>query len=153
MKRLSSAWVLFCVAGLAGCSAYGHFYPVKGPLAAQTPPPVLVGKFTAHPPTKLTVAMTLNDGERATGTIYVVLPVPKKPVPANVPPAMTAQWDAVYGRGSYVARVLGQGQDGRGTIVGDRGTALNVEVSYNPRVSPLQGVAEDNAGNVYKVTF
>jgi hypothetical protein len=95
----------------------------------------------------------MEDGTKGTGILYMVQPIPKKPVPAGVPGAMSEQWDAVYGKGSYVAKVLGQGQIGRGTVVGEKGSALKVEVSYNPPVNPLEGVATDEAGNVYKVTF
>jgi hypothetical protein len=123
-------------------------------MASQTPPAVLPAKFTVHPSAKtLVVSLTMSDGELVTGTLYMVMPVPKKPVPSSVPPAMTEDWDTVYGNGSYTAQVLGQGQDVRGVLTGNRGTSIRMELSYNPPSIPLEGVAQDDKGDLFKVAF
>jgi len=61
-------------------------------------------------------------------------------------PNLSAAWDAIYGPGFYVARVLGQ-QLGRANVTGSQGTAIQVEV-WNAR-----GIAVDNKGDVYKLVF
>lgn len=160
MRRFGFLGVAVAVVGLAGCSANGNFYPVQGPLAQQTPPPVFTGRFTAHPPVSLTASVSLAQGEKATGTLYRTFPAPKDALPAGIPAEMRDQWDQVYGQGSYVAHVLGQGQDARGVLTGTDGTTLTVEVHTGQaangaggHASPLKGVAQDNKGNLYKVTF
>jgi hypothetical protein len=68
--------------------------------------------------------------------------------------AMSTQWDSVYGQGSYTATVLGQGQDARGTLKTSNGVSVNVELHFNTAATgPLQGVAQDDRGNLYKVAF
>ena len=71
---------------------------------------------------------------------------------------MTTQWDAVYGQGDYVAKVLGQGQDAQGVLTGSNGLTVKMEVHASGSANPahgtdVRGVAEDNKGNIYKVTF
>jgi hypothetical protein len=153
MRRSSLVCLALLAASLTGCTATARLYPVKGPLAAATPPPVLSARVTAHPPHSLSVLMTLPDGERIGGSLYVVMPAPKAPLPADVPPAMTAEWDTVYGKGAYVAHVLGQGQDARGQLVGDRGTTIRMELHFDTVARRMTSVAEDNKGNLFKVTF
>ncbi len=152
MRRSLLVCLTLAAAALTGCTAEIHLYPVKGPLVATTPPPVLNAKLTAHPPRSLSVMLALADGEKVTGSLYVTLPTPKEPLPPTVPLAMTTDWDAVYGHGTYVAHVLGQGQDARGKLIGEHGTTVNMEIHYTPGGPPLIGVAEDNKGNIYKVT-
>jgi hypothetical protein len=141
---------LFCT---IGCSINGRFYPIKGPLAAQAPQPVFAGKFTARPP-YLDVTATLNNGEKATGSLLRVYPVPKG-VTLPPPAPMQDQWDEIFGKGNYVATVLGQGQDAQGVLTGSGGTILNVEIHANGMGggTTLVGVAQDNKGNLYKIAF
>jgi hypothetical protein len=147
------AFLLALSIGIIGCTANCRFYPVQGPLAAQVPPPVLAGKFTAHPHERtLTGFVVLSDGERAVGTLMQEFPPLKRGSAPTQP--MSTQWDSVYGQGSYTATVLGQGQDARGTLKSSNGTSVNVELHYNtPAAGPLQGVAQDDKGNLYKVAF
>jgi hypothetical protein len=69
---------------------------------------------------------------------------------------MSPVWDAVYGPGFFVSRVLGARLYVRTVATGNRSTVLNVEM-YRPDIqmnlSTIKGVAQDNRGNVYKVVF
>jgi len=71
---------------------------------------------------------------------------------------MSAEWDAIYGPGFYVAHVLGARLYARAVLTGNQGTVLNVELykpdtPENSNVSSIRGVAKDNRENVYKVAF
>jgi hypothetical protein len=46
MKARFAVVTLLCACFLSGCVHVAHFYPVQGPLAAQTPPPIYTGKVT-----------------------------------------------------------------------------------------------------------
>ena len=76
---------------------------------------------------------------------------------------MRAAWDAVYGPGFYVAHILGANFFERTIMNGSKGTVLQVEIyrrvhdsDGDPRVAApidIQGVAQDDKGNIYKVVF
>ena len=146
---------------LSGCSIDGRFYPVQGALASQNPAPFYVARFTAHPPTSFTVSGVIA-GEPVKGTLVCTLPAPKNPPNVPVPAPMTSQWDAIYGAGAYTAHVLGSGQDARGVLTSASGTTYQVEI-HTPisarsgdaavGVVIIQGVAQDNKGNLFKVAF
>ena len=99
------------------------------------------------------MAVNLGSGQTATGPLNMTFPAPKKQPPVSRP--MSAQWDAVYGQGSYVATVLGTGQDAQGILTGGAGLSIKVEVHYaaGSDAGELKGVAEDNRGNLYKIAF
>jgi len=66
---------------------------------------------------------------------------------------MSADWNLVYGQGYYVAHVLGNKLYARATLTGNLGTTLSVEFSNeNNTRGNTKGVAQDNRGNVFKVT-
>lgn len=69
---------------------------------------------------------------------------------------MEAAWDSVYGSGFFVSHLLGKERI-RATLIGDRGTRLNVELfSHSDSrgiLRDIMGVARDDHGNLYKVTF
>ncbi|HKF52016.1 MAG TPA: hypothetical protein VKB26_06865 [Candidatus Acidoferrales bacterium] len=133
-------------------------YPVKGPLAQQTPQPVFSGHirrpvFSSAPLFLLLKSWTVANGEVLEGK-------PKKmkatsantqaPSPGSIDlpePNLAWAWDAVYGDGYFVARILGK-EFGQGVFRGSKGTVLQVE-SDDGR----NGVAVDNKGNVYKMVW
>jgi hypothetical protein len=66
---------------------------------------------------------------------------------------MTGDWDSVYGAGYFAAHVLGNKLYARSTLTGNMGTVLHVEFSNeNNTRGNAKGVAEDNKGNVFKVS-
>jgi len=143
LKYFALALALLTATLLTGCAATGHLYPVTGPLATQTPLPIFSLQFNRAVGS---ISATLQNGEVCNGNWAPLLP--------NDPSAnrMSAQWDAVYGQGFFVAHILGSASLGRGLATGPQGTTLNVE-TFNPTPEDFKGVAQDNKGNLYKLTL
>jgi hypothetical protein len=161
MAKIRLVAILIGVSLLSACGATGHFYPVQGPLAGQTPVPVLTAKASGIFNSG-SISVLLADGENCKGRWEVgqAVPQPTYSSVQSAPPASLADvWDAVYGQGFYVSHVLGS-SFAHGTAHGDRGTVLYIEMY---RVSPhphdtaapavIRGVAKDTLGNIYKVAF
>lgn len=149
MKKWLAAVTVFA-SMFAGCvvMAPGHLYPVGGPLSAQTPVPIY--KVTLSGVLKSgSMSATLAGGEVCTGGWSAI--------PQDDPAAgsMSADWDSVYGAGFFVANVLGKPVFARATLTGTKGTTLQVQF-YDPtpgQFANVEGVARDNSGNVFKLTF
>lgn len=150
VHRLGYAVLLPVAMLLAGCviMAPGHLYPVQGPLAGASPPPIYTltmnGVYDSG-----TLTATLPDGEKCKGDWSAIAPTD--------PSArqMSAAWDSVYGSGYFVAHVLGSRVFAAAVLKGNRGTTLNVQL-YDPKpgdVSAVVGVATDNSGNLFKLTM
>ena len=143
---------------MLGCSHTYRFYPVQGPLSAQTPLPVLVAKLTGAISSG-NISVVLSDGEVCKGH-WAEVPRAKVPKGANTASApeangMSSVWDTVYGSGFYVSQVLGS-TNARAVASGDRGTILNVELHATPegeKTLIVKGIAKDNKGNIYKVVY
>ena len=149
---------------LISCHATARLYPVQGPLAAQTPAPVLVGRISGAFYSG-TMTITGLQGEVFQGRWKAVKQPAKSTAAPSAAPAdsdMAPLWDSVYGSGFYVAHVLGTRLYARASLAGKTGDSLKVEF-YRPEdhgnsdaVSirgSVRGVAKDDKGNVYKVTF
>ena len=153
--KLKLCVLLLGISVMLGCSRTYRFYPVQGPLSAQTPSPVLVAKMTGAISSG-SISVVLSDGEVCTGRWAEVprLQVPKGANTATVPAdSMSSVWDTVYGSGYYVSHVLGA-RSARGVISGNQGTVLNVELYATPEgehTFVIKGVAKDNKDNIYKV--
>jgi hypothetical protein len=153
--------VVCAVLFLSGCYRIGRLYPVQGPLAAQTAPPIYAAKMTgAFNSGSLTVI--LANGEVCTGAWGLVS---RKPTDAGAATANAAAapnvnwpkvWDAVYGRGYYTANVLGTPLHVRSTLAGSKGATLDVEMYRRDvpgQLTEIHGVAQDNRGNIYKIVI
>jgi hypothetical protein len=147
-KRLAAVTVITSM--LAGCvvMAPGHLYPVGGPLSTQTPVPIykvtLNGVLTSG-----NMSATLPDGEVCTGSWAAI------PQDDSTAGSMSGDWDSVYGAGFFVANVLGKPVFARATLTGKKGTTLQVQF-YDPtpgQFTNVEGVARDNSGNIFKLTF
>jgi hypothetical protein len=156
--KLSLGAILVGILVTVGCSHKYQFYPVEGPLSAQTPLPVLVAKMTGGL-TSGSISVVLSDGEVCQGRWAQVprVKVAKGANTATVPEAnaMASVWDAVYGPGYYVSHVLGA-TNAHATASGERGTVLNVELnarSEGEKNVVVKGIAKDNKGNIYKVVY
>ncbi len=154
------ALLLLCVFALSGC-ATARLYPVQGPLATQTPPPVYVAKMSGAFYSG-SFSVVLANGEVCKGR-WAQVPRPNSSnaaatAAAASPDNLSAEWDTVYGTGFYVANVLGTRLYARAVLTGNRGTTLNVEL-YKPdkventTIGAIKGVAKDDKGNIYKVAF
>jgi hypothetical protein len=141
---------------LSGCivTLPAHMYPVQGP-ASQQPTLAVISATLTGSGNSGSMTATLPDGEICKGAVaQVPLTDPSPPV------GLAGIWDSVYGHGFYVAQVLGTKFRARGLLVGNAGTSLDFElVNRHPGTqagnanTALVGVARDNHGNVYKVTF
>lgn len=141
---------LFTLAILSACLVMvpGHLYPVQGSLSAQTPVPIynvtLSGILSSG-----TMSATLQGGEVCSGNWAAVR--------QNDPSAgkLSVEWDRVYGEGFFVANILGNPVFARAVLAGTKGTTLNVEF-YAPtpgQITGVKGIAMDNNGNIFKLTF
>jgi hypothetical protein len=151
--------VASCVCIISGSDyAFGQkLYPIQGPLALQTTPPVFSGQirrpmFGGALPTLLK-SWTVANGEVLPGKCVAVKATSvnaKTPgTPDSYPPQsnLAFAWDAVYGQGYFAAHVLG-GKIWQGIFTGNQGTVLQVEI-----LDGQHGAAIDNKGNVYKVVW
>lgn len=162
--------VLLAISGLTGCTSYGHLYPVQGPLAAITPPPIYVAKLSlvANLGKPVTVGAHSND---RTGKIHVVLGgeqfdgrwqlIYGQTATASTQDtiALPAAWDTVYGQGFYVAHIVGAPLFVHTTLTGTQGTVLQVawyeqgsDTEHSGALAS-KGVAQDSHGNVYKLVL
>ena len=148
-----------CALVLTGCHAYAKLYPVQGPLAQLTPPPVFAAKVTGGAKVdnfyatiadseKVSCAFTNSFGKRCISD--------PEPTVASNPFNMGPAWDAVYGGKFYEAHVLGAHDPYYWcSATGDKGTTLHVaiQVGVNTNLSASQnvkGVVQDDKGNIYK---
>lgn len=134
---------------LTGCLVMvpGHLYPVEGPLAAVTPMPIYTVTISGVGNSG-TLSTTLG-GHSLRGSWSALRP--------NDPSAnrMAADWDQVYGSGFFTAYVLGAPIFVRGVLAAEGQTTLTVEFIDSPgdMLVHARGVATDNNGNIYKLTF
>jgi hypothetical protein len=143
MNRLRRLTPLLAVL-LAGCGGTAYLYPVQGPLAVLSPPPVVSLHVAFY-----SLSLTLPDGESFKGQGALV------PHTQNPPNPLAAQWDLVYGPGYYVAHVLGSDAYRIATLAGDKGSTMRIELtSLTDRGGAVSqvGVAVDDKGNVFKIT-
>lgn len=126
----------------------GHLYPVQGSLSTRTPAPIY--KVTLSGVYKTgTMTATLEDGEVCHGSWGAV----RQDDPLSG--QMSGEWDRVYGQGFFTANVLGNPVFARGVLTGTKGTTLNIEF-YDPtpgQIANVKGIAKDNKGNIFKLTF
>ncbi|MGD0426320.1 MAG: hypothetical protein ABSC10_06340 [Candidatus Acidiferrales bacterium] len=152
-------FVLLAIVVMSGCAS-GRLYPVQGPLAAQSPIPVYTAKFSG-PFSSGHVSVVLAGGEVCKGSWSAAPSVPSAADAGSATTPATSGtaslWDTVYGPGFYQAHVLGTRIYMRATPDCNHGTTLTVEMfraaDSNGNVSAIRGVAQDNKGNIYKVTF
>jgi hypothetical protein len=129
---------------LAGCTGTAFLYPVQGPLATQSPPPVIPLHADGF-----SLSLTLPNGETFKGKGSIV---PHTQNPLN---PLSAQWDLVYGSGYYLAHVLGTDAYRVATLTGDKGSSIRIEItSLTDRGGAVSqvGVAVDDKGDVFKIT-
>jgi hypothetical protein len=148
-----------CALVLTGCHAWARLYPVQGPLAQLTPPPVFVAKVTGGVKVENFYA-TIADGEKVScvftnnsGKRRISDPDPSSATDSfNMAPA----WDAVYGSKFYEAHVLGVHNPYYWcAATGDKGTTLHVAIQVGlnanaPESQNVRGVVQDDKGNIYK---
>lgn len=152
MRSTAPALLLSTLALVTGCTVTGHLYPLQGPLAQQHPAPIYPLTLTSFATSSGNISVSLQDGEICSGRWANV---PQDDPSAN---QMAAQWDSVYGAGFFVANVLGNQNFARASLTGNKGTTLNIQFylppdKATPGTNPAKGIAEDNKGNLFKLTL
>ena len=159
--------VLVATSMMLGCAS-ARMYPVRGPLASESPQAVYPARITGllySGDIKITVA----NGEVCRGHWTLVkggdsaeaAPADATPSSAtedsSVAEGMPVDWDTVYGQGYYLAHVLGQRLYAHAMVTGNHGTILNVEFyrlnNATNVPSDFHGVAKDNRGDIFKLAF
>jgi hypothetical protein len=142
-----------CVSMLCGCviTQVGHLYPIQGTLSKVTPMPIYTVTFKniGH-----SGAISANlAGQVLTGSWTTLGPGDPS---VN---RLAANWDMVYGTGFFNAQVLGRPLVARSVLMGNGNVTLTIEFADTAEVltptygQHVRGVAVDNQGNVYKLTF
>jgi hypothetical protein len=129
--------VLLCAAALLTGCATAHFYPVQGPLSAQTPPRIYTVRMDSADIVTVTLGTELCRGMWSN--------LPKEDPTAR---DLAAEWDLVYGKGFFLAHVLGNIGVARAIL-----TCTTSGMSVNVEFTSTQGVAKDSNGNVFKLVF
>lgn len=161
---------LLAIGLIAGCHGYAHLYPVEGPLAHITPPPIYTAKLSLTPEWNKPVTFGTHAYDRM-GKISVVLAsgetfngtwketYDKSGAAATAAHPQASDWDAIYGKGYYTAHVLGTPILSHRVLTGSKGTTLTVEwyeefygSGENARMV-ARGIAQDSKGNLYKLVF
>jgi hypothetical protein len=164
MKSLFVLAALLCASFLSGCMRVAHLYPIQGPLAAQTPPPIYTGRITGVINSG-SISAKLANGQQFSGKWRgkVRQDLGQREQCRRFPPFnLSAEWDEVYGPGFYTAHVLGAHLFARTALAGKQGGTLQLEMisqpvqtgdPTNPVPPEIRGVARDQTGNVYKAAF
>ena len=142
--------LLLAISATLGCYMKTRLYPVEGPLSAQTPVPVLMGKITGKINPE-TISVVLTDGEVCKGRwIFVNNVQPSKGQNSLTAPTtnLAAAWDSIYGPNYYTSHVVGAKYYAQAVAPGNRGSTLNAELNGFDK-----GVAKDNKGNIYKLVL
>jgi hypothetical protein len=138
---------------MSGCSLPLRLYPVQGPLSKHTPVPILNGTLTGN--FSGTMKVVLPDGEICEGE-WTASTTPPGSGSAIQPVHMAPVWDTIYGQGFYTAHILGE-KVAQGTLRGNKGTTLSVEIKPHldsqDGLKNIQGVAQDNVKNIYKIAL
>ena len=132
---------------LGGCinSTSVNFYPVRGPLAAQRPPPVVVAKVDGILGNTGNVYMELPGGEMCTGRWSSVAPTHVTSGTLFMTYGTTVGFTA-----SGIQPGVNKGQ-AFATCSG--GTTVEAEFYTGSGTANGYGVAKDSKSNVYKMVF
>ena len=150
--KLRLAFLLLAIFITAGsAAAHGQrVYPVQGPLSSQASPQVFSARM--HGSTSGQITVTLANGEVFNGQWSTLIAFTantnaKKSSGTPLQPNLASAWDAVYGQGFYLAKVLGVGI-GQSLLTGNQGTVVQMEFFNNK-----EGVALDSKGNIFKMVW
>ncbi len=157
---------LFVMAMLiSGCATTGRLYPIEGPLAAN--PVVLKATYSYWGTGSGKICLTMPDGELCEGE-YTTLSDGFTVVSTTSGGAsldtnggiattrgagfFTVDQYASYWGSSYVSGMKNK-QYGQATLIGNKGTIMQVEYFTDSLSARGFGLAKDNKGNIYKVHF
>lgn len=130
--------------GACALAARGSFSPVHGPLAEIKPAPNYSARMTGVLSGE--IAVTLPSDGSCTGR-WSLLGSQQQSFD------LSSAWDQVYGAGYYTAHVLGVREFVRTTLSCTGGTVIRMEASNEKNTQGnTRGVAEDDRGNLFKVS-
>lgn len=123
--------------------------PVAGPLATQTPVPTFPLTLHSGMGNGGSLSATLRGGEIYSGQLIRLGLIDAQSR------AHAADWDLIYGSGFFAGTVLTNEEFLRATLTGARGTSLVVELceAGAGKDARWKGVARDEQGNVFKLSF
>lgn len=137
--------------GLAACGATGNMqlYPIDGPLAAVTPPPVISAQAGTTDSTSGTLTLRLPDRTKCSGTWSALAP---KVVSRTRGLSLTLRG----GPGGEIDRTtesVGGINPGEIYAVCEDGTRVQGNFVMGSSTTSGTGTATDTRGNVYKLLF
>jgi len=121
-----------------------YFNSVKGPILEQYPNTVVTGSASGL--SSGPISLKLPTGESCKGEWS---PVPQ----TQAETGLSSYWDLVYGQGYFTKNIQGARYRVKATLVGEKGSEIQAEFCrHSGHEAPVQGVAKDLTGNVYKIT-
>jgi hypothetical protein len=164
MKIGLAILTLVCACATSQCAAPGQFYLIYGPLASQTPQEYSAAfKGDLNHPESLSAVLAYGEGFQGRWISTSAGKTRFQDTPTPPQPELRLAWDTIYGQGFFIAHVLGARFFERAVLTGSKGTVLQVEIyrrvhdsdSDSRVAAPLdiQGVAQDDKGDIYKVVF
>jgi hypothetical protein len=124
------------------------FYPVKGPLSAQVPLPVLTAKADGITGNTGPLSMTLPSGETCTGQWSSAAPQAVSVTSGS----LFTLYGAVAGYSVTAGNVPGVNR-GEAFMACDRGTTVQAEFFTGSGTANGYGIAKDSTNNIYKMIF
>jgi hypothetical protein len=117
-----------------------YLHPVKGPIFDQSPPNALKGSASGVG----SISVALPSGETCKGEWQTIQQT-------QMEVGLASDWDFVYGQGYFAKSVQGSRLRAKATLVGNKGSEIRAEFFRHSNAAPIQGVAKDSAGNIFKV--
>jgi len=145
LPQLLIALLALAVSGCGVVPISMHLYPVQGPLAERKPVAAIPASVFDAAYTSARFSVTFPDGETFHGPLRPV--VPADATNGDLSPV----WDAVYGPGYYATAALGSPGRARAVLQGSKGSILFIETNRTSRGAPVEGIAKDSSGDVFKV--
>jgi hypothetical protein len=140
----------------SGCSTTATLYPIDGPLAKESPLPVITATADGITGNTGNISLVLPDGEICTGRWSSIAPMSVRYSAATasgmVSSGLASAWVTAYGSGFTIANQPGVNR-GQAMLVGNRGTIIEVEFYTGSGTANGVGVAKDNRGNVFRMIF
>ena len=130
--------------GACTLAVKGSFSPVRGPLAEIKPTPDYSARMTGVLSGEIAVTLP---GEGSCDGRWSLLGSQQQSFD------LSSDWDQVYGTGYYTAHVLGVREFVRTTLNCTGGVVIRMEASNEKnKRGETRGVAEDDRGNMFKVS-
>lgn len=142
MRRHLAIILIICIF-LYGCATIPiNIYPVEGPLAGKGV--ILKSKYVNTGTGHGTIEVVMPDGEVCKGEYSTVA--------GGVTGWLfsTQQYNSLWG--SSFMSVVENRQYGQATLIGDKGTIIQVEY-FTSVTGHGFGLGKDNKGNIYKIQF